>query len=64
MIGEMLAVNVDDQNLDVLPAPFLQLLELVDAGFDGLASDGRCPVAPDRTSRFRRNTDSTPTSVK
>jgi hypothetical protein len=40
VLSETLAINVDHQNLDVLPTPLLQLLELLGTGFDGFAADG------------------------
>src|SRR6266581_9333922 len=40
MLGETLAIDVDHQNLDALPAALLQLLQLFDARLDGLAADG------------------------
>ena len=40
VLGEPLAVDVDHQNLDSVPAPFPQLLELFGTGFDGLPADG------------------------
>ena len=40
MRAETLAIDVDHQNLDVLPAPLLQLLELLGTRLDGFAADG------------------------
>src|SRR5262249_49356058 len=40
MFGETLTINVNHQDLDSIPAPFLQLPELLDAGLDGLPTDG------------------------
>lgn len=40
MVGETLAINVDHQNLHLIPAPLLQLSQLLDAGLYGLAADG------------------------
>jgi len=40
MLAETLAVDIDHQNLDLFPAPLLQLLKLLGAGLDGLAADG------------------------
>ena len=34
MLGESLTVDVNHQDFDILPAPFLQLFELFDAGLD------------------------------
>ena len=54
MIGETLAIDIDHQNLDVLPAAFLQLLELFDASVDGLAADGAARY-PDRRRHLRQD---------
>jgi len=40
VLGETLAANVDYQNLDLVPAPLPQLLELFGAGFNGLSANG------------------------
>ena len=40
VLGETLAVDINHQNLNLIPAPFLQLLELLDACLHGLAADG------------------------
>ena len=51
---ETLAVHVDHQNLDLVPAPLLQLLELLDARLDGLAADGAAGY-PDGRRHLRQN---------
>jgi hypothetical protein len=40
MLSEALAIDVNHQDRDALPAPLLQLLELLAAGLDRLAADG------------------------
>ena len=40
MLGKTLAIDVNHQDLHLIPAPFLQLLELLDAGLDSLPADG------------------------
>ena len=54
MRAETLAVDVDHQNLDLIPAPLLQLLELFDASVDGFAADGAARH-PDRLRHLRQN---------
>ena len=40
VLAEALAVDVDDQDLDLVPAPLLQLFELLGAGLDDLPAHG------------------------
>src|SRR5215831_20210828 len=40
MFGETLAIEVNHQDFHLIPAPFLQLLELLYAGLDSLPTDG------------------------
>src|SRR4029077_10477370 len=40
MVGETLPIDVDPQNLSMLPAACLQFVKLLDAALDGLAADG------------------------
>jgi hypothetical protein len=49
MFGETLAIDVNHQDLDLIPAPLLQLLELLNARLDRLPTDG----AARNTNGFR-----------
>jgi len=39
MVPKALPVDIDRQNLDAVPTPLLQLLQLLGAGLDGVATD-------------------------
>ena len=54
MIRETLAIDVDHQNPDILPPPFLPRLQLFDAGVDGLPADGIARY-PHRRRHLRQN---------
>jgi hypothetical protein len=49
MFSETPAIDVNHQDLYLIPTPFLQLLELLDAGLHGLSTDG----AARNANRFR-----------
>src|SRR5215467_5736470 len=51
VLGETLAVDINHQNLNLIPAPLLQLLELLDACLHGLPTN-RTPGDPHSFRHF------------